>query len=85
MKTTKDTLHRIDQIRSRLKLASAGPWVAVLEGRDQSSGSSFIRTFDGNEITFYPDEKNLDDIDFIAFAREDVEFLLNLVDEQLVK
>jgi hypothetical protein len=60
-------------VQHRLKLAAAGPWTSFVEGRDHTSGSSFIRTattdIELSGATAF-------DQDFIAHARYDVQMLL---------
>jgi hypothetical protein len=68
----------LDQIEARCAAAVSGPWKSFIEGRDHTSGSSFI-------MTGSPDQRGPDielsgatsqDQDFIAHAREDVPRLL---------
>jgi len=67
------TEEAIRAIAERLRLATLGPWVSFVEGRDHSSGSSFIRTSAQDiELTGATDA----DQDFIAHARGDVAMLL---------
>jgi hypothetical protein len=76
---------RLLEIGARVRNASSGNWASVIEGRDQTSGSSFIMTGVKNS----DDVKNLDrgediyltgatmhDFDFIAHARQDIPYLL---------
>lgn len=60
-------------IENRLKASTPGPWTSVVEGRDQTSGSSFIRT-SGSDIEL--SGATVADQDFIAHARQDLESLL---------
>jgi hypothetical protein len=62
------------EIRRRLEAATPGPWKAYLEGRDHTSGDSFIKT-PRNDI--YLDGGSLADLDFIAHARQDIPRLLD--------
>jgi len=63
----------LEKIRSRLAAATPGPWKSFVEGRDHTSGSSFIKTaVDDIELT----GATVADQDFIAGARQDVEALL---------
>ncbi|MCB9528623.1 MAG: hypothetical protein R3F65_16145 [bacterium] len=59
----------LDAIERRCEAATAGPWVAWVEGRDHTSGSDFVQTAeqDIEMIGATPA-----DHDFIAHAREDV-------------
>lgn len=78
---------RLAQIRQRCEFARPGPWKAYVEGRDHTSGDTFIMI--GNE------QNRLDDLylqgsddfvvptadyDFIAHARADIPFLLNEIE-----
>ncbi|WP_457417670.1 hypothetical protein [Roseateles sp. P5_E7] len=61
------------EIQSRVDRATAGPWKSFVEGRDHTSGSSFIRTGgDDIELSGATDE----DQDFIASSRQDIPLLL---------
>lgn len=72
----------IEAIKSRCNAASPGPWTSYIEGRDHSSGSSFIMTGEG--------ESRGEDIglsgatpadqDFIASARQDIPALLKEIE-----
>jgi hypothetical protein len=65
-------------IEKRVEAASPGPWKSFVEGRDHTSGSSFIMTGEGNhrgediELT----GATIADQDFIAAARQDVPRLI---------
>jgi hypothetical protein len=69
----------LEEIVRRCELATPGPWVSYIEGRDHSSGSSFIMTGQGKtrgsdiELSGASDA----DQDFIAHARQDVPKLLD--------
>ncbi|HEY1932012.1 MAG TPA: hypothetical protein VGG99_08375 [Acetobacteraceae bacterium] len=66
----------LDQIEARLRAAAPGPWKSFVEGRDHSSGSSFIATPDSDiELS----GATTADQDFIARAREDLPKLLDEV------
>ncbi len=63
-------------MRKRCAAATPGPWMSYIEGRDHTSGSSFIMTSGEDiELTGATDE----DQDFIAHARQDVPELLEEV------
>ncbi len=68
----------LEEIRLRCEAATPGPWTSYIEGRDHSSGSSFIMTGSGRdrgndiELTGSTDA----DQDFIAHARQDISILL---------
>ena len=67
----KDT--EIKQIQERCERATKGPWISFVEGRDHTSGCSFIRTAgDDIELT----GASADDQDFIAHARQDIPALI---------
>ena len=60
-------------IEARLRDATPGPWSSFVEGRDHSSGSSFIRSPTSDiELS----GATTADQDFIAHARQDVPRLL---------
>ena len=63
----------LQEVRQRLNGATPGPWVSYVEGRDHTSGSSFIQTA-GADIE--APGLAIADQDFIAHARQDVEILL---------
>lgn len=69
---------RLLEIRNRLLHVSPGPWKSYVEGRDHSSGSSFIMTGTGD--TRGPDIElsgvTAGDQDFIASARQDIPDLI---------
>jgi hypothetical protein len=68
----------LDAIQRRVAATQPGPWKSLIEGRDHTSGSSFIRTGEGAnrgediELT----GATAGDQDFIASARQDVPSLL---------
>lgn len=66
------------EIRARCERVSAAPWKSMIEGRDHTSGSTFIMT--GPPDRRGPDIElsgaTSDDQDFVAHAREDVPRLL---------
>lgn len=63
-------------VEARANAATAGPWISFVEGREFTSGSSFIRTF-GNDIELTG--ATIADQDFIAHARQDVLLLIQEV------
>jgi hypothetical protein len=76
---------RMYAIQERMQNASGAGWYAILEGRDQSSGSSFIMTNvdHSNDVVnpnrgedIYLTGASPADMDFIAHARQDIPFLL---------
>jgi hypothetical protein len=56
-------------MEARASAATMGPWTSFVEGRDHSSGSSFVQT-DGEDIEL--SRASVADQDFIAHARQDV-------------
>ena len=75
MSITNDELHAM---RVRCDAATPGPWKSYVEGRDHTSGSSFIMTGEGGSRG--PDIElsgaTSPDQDFIAHARQDVPRLI---------
>ncbi len=69
----------LGKIRKRCDEATPGPWRSFVEGRDHTSGSSFIMTGDGanrgSDIELYG--ATTADQDFIAHARQDIPRLLD--------
>jgi len=59
----------IAEIKRRCAAATPGPWTSYVEGREQMSGSDFIKT-GGEDI--YLTGATAADQDFIAHARQDV-------------
>jgi hypothetical protein len=76
----------IENIRARCNAARSGPWVLIVEGRDQTSGSSFIMIGEGNnraeDLYLTGDDRPVPiaDYDFVANARQDIPFLLAEID-----
>jgi hypothetical protein len=67
------TIERILEIQARRESATSGPWKSFVEGRDHTSGSSFIRTgAEDIELTGATEA----DHDFIAHARQDIPALI---------
>lgn len=64
---------QLQEIECRVNAATAGPWMSFIEGRDHTSGSSFIRTSSEDIELSGATEA---DQDFIAHARQDVPLLL---------
>ncbi|HEU4557104.1 MAG TPA: hypothetical protein VFS20_04615 [Longimicrobium sp.] len=75
------TAAELKEIEERCRRASAGPWISMIEGRDHTSGSSFIMTglphARGEDIEL--SGATDDDQDFIAHARQDVPRLVGEV------
>jgi hypothetical protein len=70
--------NELETIRQRCEHATPGPWKSFIEGRDHTSGSSFIMTGGGdsrgNDIEL--SGATMADQDFIAQARQDIPRLL---------
>ena len=70
----------IKNIKSILLNVTKGPWVSVVEGRDQDSGSSFIQTGEPSyDINF--DNLRVADQDFIAMARNILPILVDEIEK----
>ena len=69
-------INEINDIKERCEKATPGLWKSYIEGRDHTSGSSFIRTA-GEDIELTGATTN--DQDFIAAARQDVPALIEEV------
>jgi hypothetical protein len=73
---------RIAEIACRCEAARSAPWVAYIEDRDFSCGSSFIAIGEGDDrdedLYLTGDDRAVPvaDLDFIAHARQDIPFLL---------
>ena len=72
-KTSPLTEEFLLKVETRLRAATPGPWESFVEGRDHTSGSTFIRTPAGDIELSGASEA---DHDFIAHARQDQETLL---------
>ena len=70
----------LQEVRARCEVATRGPWVASIEGRDHTSGDSVIlRGVKGSsEEDLYLSGATEADYDFIAHSRQDI---LRLLDE----
>ncbi|MEQ1703045.1 MAG: hypothetical protein ABMA25_23300 [Ilumatobacteraceae bacterium] len=67
----------LDAIERRCSAALPGPWQSIIEGRDMTSGSSFIMTgSDDLYLSTGGPAVSYADHDFIAAARQDVPRLL---------
>lgn len=73
------TDEELEAIARRVAAAQPGPWRSFVEGRDHTSGSSFIKagagTSRGEDIELTG--ATVGDQDFMAAARQDVPLLLN--------
>lgn len=63
------TEQELREMLRRCNAASPGPWKSYVEGRDHTSGSSFIKT-DAEDIEL--SGASIPDQDFIAAARQDI-------------
>jgi hypothetical protein len=72
------TKEELDKIEERLNKAQKGIWKAYIEGKDHTSGSSFIMTGigseRGNDIELLGATEA--DYDFIANAKQDIPKLI---------
>jgi len=66
----------LEAMRARCEAATGGPWQSFVEGRDHTSGSSFIRTA-GEDLEL--SGATIMDQDFIAHARQDIPRLVEEV------
>jgi hypothetical protein len=75
------TTEELNVIEQRCNAATPGPWVSYVEGRDHTSGESFIlRGLEGNlEEDLYLTGATVADQDFIANARQDIPRLIREV------
>jgi hypothetical protein len=79
-------MEEIEKIRARCNAARPSPWTSIIEGRDQTSGSSFIMIGEGDnrneDLYLIGDERPVPsaDYDFVAHARQDIPFLLAEID-----
>jgi hypothetical protein len=73
------------EIKARVDLATKGPWISYIEGRDHSSGNNFIMTgiIAGEDIWSKNRGEDIEltgaskaDQDFIAHARQDIPKML---------
>lgn len=61
-------------IKERCDKTTPGPWISFVEGRDHTSGCSFIRTAgDDIELT----GASINDQDFIASSKQDIPLLID--------
>lgn len=73
---------RLQDIKDRLNRTKETEWVVYLEGRDFSSGSSFIMVNFGAERLNDIEVLGVNDheLDFIANSKNDIKFLLDEID-----
>jgi hypothetical protein len=76
----------LNEILNRCEAASKGPWRSVIEGRDHTSGNSFIMTgIEDNENIWSKNRgedinligATIEDQDFIAHAKQDIPKLIS--------
>ncbi len=73
----------LNEVRERCAAATPGPWVSIVEGRDQPlGGASFIMRGkkEAWEEDLYLDGGTIADQDFIAHARQDIPLLLDEIE-----
>jgi hypothetical protein len=63
----------LQDVENRVHAATPGPWTSFVEGRNHTSGSSFVRTH-ADDIEF--SGATAADQDFIANARQDIPLLI---------
>jgi len=68
----------LETMKKRVAAARAGPWRSSIEGRDHTSGSSFIMVGEGDERSEDIEVVGATphDQDFMAHARQDVPRLI---------
>ena len=76
------TSTEMEAISARCDVATPGPWKSFIEGRDHTSGNSFIMTGThdtrGNDIDLFG--ATAADQDFIANARQDIPQLIDEIE-----
>lgn len=71
------------EIKKRCEAATTGPWISIIEGRDQPlGGDSFILrgASDVRQEDLYLTGATVADQDFIAHARQDIPLLLDEIE-----
>ena len=72
-----------EEVRKRCEAATPGPWIAFIEGRDHTSGDSFIRRGPDDieeDLDLYLHGASIADYDFIAHSRQDIPILLEEIE-----
>jgi len=69
------TEKELQEIEERCKKATKGPWKSMIEGRDHTSGDSFIMT--GGEDIYISNPLLDNNQDFIASAKQDIPKLIS--------
>lgn len=79
VESTELNLDELEAIRLRCEQARQGPWTSFVEGRDHTSGSSFVMIGEGKNRgeDIELSGATVEDQDFIAHARQDVPRLLS--------
>lgn len=70
------TKTELQEILLCCQATTSGPWKSYVEGRDHTSGSSFIQTA-GNDIELTG--ASINDQDFIASAKQDIPRLISVI------
>jgi hypothetical protein len=79
------TKQEIKKIKERYEATTVAPWVASIEGHDHESGSHFIMTGIPKGENIWQEKRGedfevsgatIDDLDFIAHARQDIPELI---------
>lgn len=72
----------LKEVRQRCEAATRGPWVSIVEGRDQECADSVIirGPLDDREEDLYIHGGTIADQDFIAHARQDITILLDEIE-----
>ena len=68
------TNEELKEIENRCNNATKGPWKSMIEGRDHTSGDSFIMT--GGEDIYISNPLLDNNQDFIANAKQDIPKLI---------
>jgi hypothetical protein len=83
------TQHYLDEIKERVSKTTVAPWIASIEGRDHESGSHFIMTGIPVGENIWQEKRGedleiigatIDDLDFIAHARQDIPTLIDEIE-----
>lgn len=71
----------LEEMHKRCDAATPGPWIAYIEGRDHTSGSSFVMRGQGAQRSddLELSGATLADFEFIAHARQDMPALIEEV------
>ena len=69
------TEKELQEIEERCKKATKGPWKSMIEGRDHTSGDSFIMT--GGEDIYISNPLLDNNQDFIASVKQDIPKLIS--------